>query len=165
MHQRSGEVRRRAGERPPARRRAPRLPRGLRALPAAPRTVAVVIGAVMLYGAVVHVVDLALWGFRSRAWAPMWLNAFWNSLIVFDALSGVLLLKARRGGLYLTCLTMLADLASNLYAVYGVRHSGLGAGSIDVIVLLAFGLFVLATAPWLRGQLPTGARASEASTA
>ncbi|MFD9905734.1 hypothetical protein, partial [Streptomyces sp. NPDC059063] len=149
-------------EQPPARRRARRVPQpsvrprsshGLRALPPAPRAVVVVIGAVMLYGACVHVVELVLWGFRSRAWAPLWLNAFWNSLILFDSLSGALLLKARRGGLYLTCLTMLADLASNLYAVYGVRHSGLGTGAADVVALLAFGLFVFATAPWLHRHL------------
>ncbi|MGW8554508.1 hypothetical protein [Streptomyces tubercidicus] len=96
-----------------------------------------------------HLLGLVLWGFHSRPWAPLWLNGFWNSLIVFDALSGALLLKGRRSGLYLTCLTMLADLASNLYAVYGVRHSGLGADATDVVVLLAFGLFVFATAPWL----------------
>ncbi|MCI3927922.1 hypothetical protein [Streptomyces sp. AN091965] len=166
MGQRSDEARRRAGDSSPARRRAlypsspPRPPRGLRALPPAPRAVAVVIGAVMLYGACVHVVGLVLWGFRSRDWAPMWLNAFWNSLIVLDSLSGVLLLKARRDGLYLTCLTMLADLASNLYAVYGVRHSTLGAGTADVVLLLAFGLFVLATAPWLRRHLPAPSRGS-----
>lgn len=122
---------------------------GLRPLPPAPRAVAALIAAAMLYGACVHAVELVLWGFRSRIWAPLWLNGFWNSLIVFDALSGALLLKGCRSGLYLTCLTMLADLASNLYAVYGVRHSGLGAGAADVVVLLAFGLFVFTTAPWL----------------
>ncbi|WP_051856008.1 hypothetical protein [Streptomyces sp. NRRL B-1347] len=159
MHQTSGEqARRRAGGQPPARRRAPRLPRALRALPPAPRAAIVFIAAVMLYGACVHVVDLALWGFRSRTWAPTWLNAFWNSLIVLDSLSGALLLKARRSGLHLTCLTMLADLASNLYAVYGVRHTTLGTGAADVILLLAFGAFVLTTAPWLHRHLPARTR-------
>jgi hypothetical protein len=129
------------------------LPRGPRTLAPAPRAVVVLIAAAMLYGACVHLLELVLWGFRSRTWAPLWLNAFWNSLIVFDSISGALLLKGRRSGLYLTCLTMSVDLASNLYAVYGVRHSGLGAGAADVVVLLAFGLFVFATAPWLHGCL------------
>ncbi|MGG7569780.1 hypothetical protein [Streptomyces sirii] len=129
------------------------LPRGPRALPPAPRAVVTLIAAAMLYGACVHLAGLVLWGFCSRTWAPLWLNGFWNSLIVFDSLSGALLLKGRRSGLYLTCLTMFADLVSNLYAVYAVRHSGLGAGAADVVVLLAFGLFVFALAPWLHGCL------------
>ncbi|AOR36680.1 hypothetical protein BFF78_41540 [Streptomyces fodineus] len=107
----------------------------------------------MLYGACVHLIELLLWGFRSRTWAPLWLNGFWNSLIVLDTLSGALLLKGRRSGLYVTCLTTFADLASNLYAVYGVRHSSLGAGAADVVVLLAFGLIVFATAPWPHRRL------------
>ena len=126
---------------------------GLRTLPPAPRAVTAFVAAAMLYGACVHLIELILWGFRSRTWAPLWLNGWWNSLIVFDALSGALLLKGCRSGLYLTCLTMLADLTSNLYAVYGVRHSALGTGATDVVILLAFGLFVFATAPWLHRHL------------
>ncbi|WP_432922923.1 hypothetical protein ACQPZZ_25520 [Microbispora sp. CA-135349] len=106
----------------------------------------VAYGIGMFYGAVVHAVALAADGFISRPWAPLWLNAYWNGLLVLDALSGALLLRGSRRGLYLTCATLLTDLFANVYAAYVVSHSSL-ATAADVDVLVGFILFVLLTAP------------------
>ncbi|MEV5873018.1 hypothetical protein AB0L75_02100 [Streptomyces sp. NPDC052101] len=122
---------------------------GLRKLPRPARVAVLFMAAGMVYGALVHLVAVVQWGAYSRAWAPSWLNMFWNSLIVLDLLPAALLLRGRRLGLYAACLVMAADLASNLYAVYGVRSGDIGS-AYDVQLLLLFGLFVFTATPWLR---------------
>ncbi|MEU7022601.1 hypothetical protein ABZ990_18340 [Streptomyces sp. NPDC046203] len=107
----------------------------------------------LLIGTVTHVGDLLSHGlFPHASFAPKWLNLYWSALAVLDPLTAVLLLRGRRVGADLLVVVMATDLAANLYAVYGPLGSSVGEqGGLQR--LLAFGLFVFATAPWVRGGL------------
>ncbi|MFF3314399.1 hypothetical protein ACFYV5_02675 [Streptomyces sp. NPDC003035] len=70
----------------------------------------------------------------------------------------MLLLRGRVGGVDLACAIMVTDLAANAYAVHGLQGATL-QDAPGLQRLWVFGLFVLATAPWLRRRLsPAGAR-------
>ncbi|AEN10018.1 MULTISPECIES: hypothetical protein [unclassified Streptomyces] len=71
-----------------------------------------IIAAVLLFvGAFAHVTDLLSHGLHSYDWAPGWLNLYWSSLALFDALAGVLLIYGKRRGTDLACVIMATDLA------------------------------------------------------
>ncbi|GHA13002.1 hypothetical protein GCM10010329_39740 [Streptomyces spiroverticillatus] len=105
-------------------------------------------------GTVTHLTDLFVHGVRSHAvFAPYWLDVYWTSLTLFDPLAlALVVLGAVRGrstaGVWLVCAVMVTDLAANAYAVYVLLHSGV-QDSPGLQRLLAFGLFVAVTAPWL----------------
>ncbi|MER5357987.1 hypothetical protein [Streptomyces sp. NPDC002785] len=103
-------------------------------------------------GVVSHVADLVQNGLRPYLWAPDWLNLFWSSLAVFDALAALLLLCGKRAGVDLTCAIMTADLAANWYAVHCILHSGFLAAP-GLQRLAAFTAFVFVSGPCLRPRL------------
>ncbi|MGF1341566.1 hypothetical protein ACQSMD_15820 [Streptomyces flavovirens] len=112
-----------------------------------------IIAAVLLFvGAFAHVTDLLSHGLHSYDWAPGWLNLYWSSLALFDALAGVLLIYGKRRGTDLACVIMATDLAANWYAVYGIQHSNLAAEP-GLQRLAVFAALVLGTAPFIRRHL------------
>ncbi|MEU7298363.1 hypothetical protein AB0A76_35125 [Streptomyces exfoliatus] len=112
-----------------------------------------VIAAVLLFvGASSHVTDLLSHGLHPYGWAPGWLNLYWSSLALFDALAAMLLVRGERRGIDLACGIMATDLAANWYAVYGIQHSTLAAQP-GLQRLTAFAALVLGTAPFIRRHL------------
>ncbi|GGM54447.1 hypothetical protein ACFFX1_50960 [Dactylosporangium sucinum] len=104
--------------------------------------------AVLTYGGVVHVVQLATGGWPPYGWAPPWLAAYFVSLTLFDPLAAVLLLAARRAGVVLAATVLVTDAAANGWATYVLHTGGTTARVAQaVITLLAVGALV--TAPWL----------------
>jgi hypothetical protein len=86
-----------------------------------PRSVLLVVAvqvAVLSYGGVVHVVQLAVGGWPPYGWAPIWLAVYFTSLTLFDPLAAALLWARRATGLYLGILVLATDAAANGYAVY-----------------------------------------------
>ncbi|MET9956890.1 hypothetical protein ABZ135_35815 [Streptomyces sp. NPDC006339] len=117
---------------------------------AAVRLVLAVWVAGLLVGTVAHLGDLVAEGpFAHREFAPAWLDLYWSSLAVVDPLAAVLLLRGRRVGVDLLLAVLATDLAANAYAVL-VLLDGRPTESGGLGRLLAFGLFVLVTAPWVR---------------
>ncbi|MFF5971026.1 hypothetical protein ACFY7C_05805 [Streptomyces sp. NPDC012769] len=117
---------------------------------AAVRLVVAVWVAGLLVGTVTHLGDLLTEGpFAHREFAPAWLDLYWSSLAVVDPLAAVLLLRGRRVGVDLLLAVLATDLAADAYAVL-VLLDGSPAGTGGLGRVLAFGLFVLVTAPWVR---------------
>ena len=111
--------------------------------------------AVLVYGTVVHVVQLLVGGWDPYPTVPGWLAVYFVSLTVLDPLAAVLLLLRRRAGLLLSCAVLVTDAAANGYANYALDASvGLTAGRVGhaVITLLALALLVATPRlwPWLR---------------
>ncbi|WP_335935271.1 hypothetical protein [Streptomyces sp. PTD5-9] len=112
-----------------------------------------VIAAVLLFvGAFAHVTDLLSHGLHPYDWAPGWLNLYWSSLALFDALVAVLLIQGKRRGTDLACVIMATDLAANWYADYGIQHSNIAAQP-GLQRLAVFAALVLGTAPFIRRHL------------
>lgn len=112
-----------------------------------------VIAAVLLFvGSAAHVADFLSHGLHPYRWAPGWLNLYWSSLALFDALAAVLLIRGKRRGTDLACAIMATDLAANWYAVYGIQHSNLAAQP-GLQRLTVFAALVLGTAPFIRRHL------------
>ncbi|MEU0837561.1 hypothetical protein [Streptomyces sp. NPDC005969] len=111
------------------------------------------VAAVLLFvGASAHVTDLLSDGLHPYDWAPGWLNLYWSSLALFDALAAVFLIRGKRRGTDLACVIMATDLAANWYAVYGIQHSSLAAQP-GLQRLTVFATLVLGTAPFIRRHL------------
>ncbi|MFB9606757.1 hypothetical protein ACFFTQ_27730 [Streptomyces roseofulvus] len=115
-------------------------------------SVCVIAAALLFVGASAHVTDLLSRGLHPYGWAPEWLNLYWSSLALFDALAAVLLIRGKRRGTDLACAIMATDLAANWYAVYGIQHSSLTA-QLGLQRLTVFAAFVLGTAPFIRRHL------------
>ncbi|MGW1847422.1 hypothetical protein [Streptomyces sp. NPDC001966] len=114
---------------------------------------ACVIAAILLFvGASAHVTDLLSHGLHPYDWAPEWLNLYWSSLALFDALATVFLIRGKRRGIDLACVIMATDLAANWYAVYGIQHGSLAAQP-GLQPLTVFAVLVLGTAPFIRRYL------------
>jgi hypothetical protein len=118
----------------------------------APKTIRVVVGAqvaVLAYGGVVHVVQLATGGWPPYPWAPAWLALYFVALTVLDFLAAALLWARRTSGLYLSILILVTDAAANGYAVYGLPGAAeIARYSQAIISLLA--LAAVITAPRVR---------------
>jgi hypothetical protein len=111
------------------------------------------IAAILLaVGASAHVTDLFHHGLRPYAWAPGWLNLYWSSLALFDALAAVFLIKGKRRGADLACMIAVTDLAANGYAAYGIQDSGLAAQP-GLQRLTVFAVLVVGGAPFVRRHL------------
>lgn len=106
----------------------------------------------LFVGAFAHVTDVLSHGLHSYDWAPGWLNLYWSSLALFDALAAVLLIYGKRRGTDLACVIMATDLAANWYAVYSIQHSNLAAQP-GLQRLAVFAALVLGTAPFIRRHL------------
>ncbi|WP_405835049.1 MULTISPECIES: hypothetical protein [unclassified Streptomyces] len=118
---------------------------GMRYTPCRAVIAVCVIAAILLFvGASSHVTDLLSHGLHPYDWAPGWLNLYWSSLALFDALAAVFLIRGKRRGIDLACVIMATDLAANWYAVYGIQHSSL-ADQPGLQRLTVFAALVLGT--------------------
>lgn len=121
-----------------------------------PRDVRWILGlqiAILCYGGVVHIVQLATGGWPPYAWAPGWLAAYFTALTLLDPLAAVLLWLRRRAGLFLSAFIFVTDAAANGYAVYGLgKAPALAVISQAVITAMAAGVLLTArrVRPWLR---------------
>jgi hypothetical protein len=115
------------------------------------RAVVWTLVAVLGYGTVVHVVQLAD-RFPPYPWAPGWLAAYFTALTVADPVAAALLWARRRVGLYLAVAVLVTDAAANAYAIYGL-DGGNTAGQIGQVVVSLIAVAAVATAPWIRPHL------------
>ena len=125
--------------------------------PAAPRwarIIAVTSAVALVYGTVVHLVQLAAGGLDPYPSVPDWLAAYFVSLTVLDPAAAVLLLLRRRSGLILSCAVLLtdadADAAANGYAKYVLDDAdGITLGRIGQAVITVLAVALTAAAPRL----------------
>lgn len=122
-------------------------------VPAAARWTAWAGAAVLGWGTLVHVEQLAVGGLDPYPLLPGWLAAYFVSLTVLDPLAGLLLAFRRRAGLVLGCAILLTDALANGYAVYGAITtpgllSRIGQACVSVLAVA-----LLAAAPWLNRWL------------
>lgn len=132
-----------------------------RGVPRRIRLVAAVLVAVLSYGGVVHVVQLATGGWPPYQWAPTWLAIYFTSLTFLDPLAASLLWARRTIGLYLGSLVLVTDAAANGYAVYrlsGATATARISQAIISLLALATVITVPRLLPWmLKGRPHTGA--------
>jgi hypothetical protein len=121
-----------------------------RRVPRSIRMIVLAEAAVLLYGGVVHVVQLAA-GDR-YGWAPTWLAIYFMALTVVDPLAAVLLLLRRRAGLYFGVAVLVTDAAANGYAVYGLSY-GPAVAAVGQAIISVLALAMLVTAPMVRPWL------------
>jgi len=97
-----------------------------------------------LVGTTTHVIDLVAGGTTVYAGFPDGVRVFWVSLTVLDPLAVVLIVLRWRAAVVLAIAIMVADVAVNsvMVATHGLPVFGL-------VNQIAFGIFVLATAPLL----------------
>lgn len=69
-------------------------------------------------GAATHIHHNAVFGIFPYSFAPVWMNAYWTLLGLFDLLVVYLLIYKLRAGLILGLLIMFSDVAINSYAYY-----------------------------------------------
>jgi hypothetical protein len=118
-------------------------------VPRTARLVAAVELAVLAYGTVVHLVQLAGGGLRPYPWAPAWLAAYFVSLTLLDPLAAALVWLRRAAGPYLAAAVLVTDAAANGYAVYAVPGAGL-AQRVSQAVITALAVAAVAVIPFLR---------------
>lgn len=81
-------------------------------------------------------------------------NAFWNALVLLDAVTVALLLRRDpRGGVAMAAAVMIADVAANVYAW---QVMGFDWFAIGVVVQAAFLGFILGAAPLVWFSAATG---------
>lgn len=71
-------------------------------------------------GGTTHVIDIVRGGWLPYSGVPLPLNAFWTSLAIVDFAAVFLLWRHLNAGLILTAVIMVADVAINSYATYGL---------------------------------------------
>ncbi|MEW2330728.1 hypothetical protein AB0880_23300 [Micromonospora chersina] len=120
-----------------------------RGIPPNIRLVVTVEVAVLSYGGVVHLVQLATGGWPPYRWAPTWLAIYFTSLTLLDPLAASLLWARRTIGLYLGILILVTDAAANGYAVYGLSGATATARISQAIISL-LALAAVTTAPRVR---------------
>jgi len=119
-----------------------------------PRTVCAIAWAqvaVLAYGTVVHVVQLA-GGFPPYPWAPVWLATYFTALTLADPVAAALLWARRRVGLYLAIAVFVTDAAANGYALH-ILGGGAPAAPVGLAVVSLIAITSVATAPRLRPYL------------
>jgi hypothetical protein len=120
-----------------------------RGIPPNIRLVVAVEVAVLSYGGVVHLVQLAIGGWPPYRWAPTWLAIYFTSLTLLDPLAASLLWARRTIGLYVGILILVTDAAPNGYAVYGLSGATATARISQAIISL-LALAAVTTAPRVR---------------
>lgn len=116
------------------------------------RARAVLAVYILAFGAAAcfHALDLIRWGLFPYRFAPWPMNVFWTSLTLLDPLAIALLVTGRRRtGLVLASAIMIADVAVNSFAHFGLGYSDF---TISLLLQTAFLGFVLGSLPFLWRQ-------------
>lgn len=104
----------------------------------------------LLYGAAVHVVQIAAAGGEPYPGLPGWLLLYFVSLTVLDPFAAVLLLLRWRSGVVLAVAVLVTDAVANALANYTFdQTAGLTAGRLGQAVITLLALASLAVAPSL----------------
>ena len=98
-----------------------------------------------LVGTITHVLDIVFGGMNVYAAFPAGVRIFWVSLVVLDPAVVLLLVLRRRTGVILGVLVMISDVIVNS----AVAQATGGLSSFGLVSQIAFGLFVIVTAPLL----------------
>jgi hypothetical protein len=126
------------------------LPTAWAGLPAWARWVLAVYVVGFTDGTAAHVRDLARAGFHAYAGFPYaGLRVFFFCLVVLDPLVAVLCAFVRPAGSWLAAVVMVLDVAANTAGNWSrVRNDPVWLVSpAGLLILIVFGVFVLATAP------------------
>ena len=130
------------------------------------RVIAALMVAVLAYGTIVHIVQLVAGWPRPYPWAPAWLEAYFISLTLADALAAILTAARRLRGLQLAVLVLVTDAIANGYAVYGLGPpSAVAQVGQAVVSLLAIASLIAypLIRPYLRPAQPPRASAGGVS--
>ena len=124
------------------------------------RVAAAVVVLVVLYGTVVHVVQLVAAGGDPYPDLPGWLRASFVSLTLLDPLTAGLLLLRRRSGVVLAVAVLVSDAVANGWANHALDSaSGVTAGRVGQAVVTLLALALLAVTPLLwRATAPLSPR-------
>ncbi len=99
------------------------------------------------WGTLTHAVDWWRFGWWPYRFGPPLANAFWNALVLLDAVTVALLLRRdARGGVVMAAAVMIADVTANVYAW---QVLGLERFAIGVAFQAVFLGYVLGAAPLL----------------
>lgn len=104
------------------------------------RLILIILSLCLAAGGATHVLDIVNGGWLPYKSVPLALNAFWTSLALLDFVAVLLLWASRKAGIALTTAIMLADVAINSYATYGL---GLGVSFLPLQAQTLFLGFVL----------------------
>ncbi|OLE23031.1 MAG: hypothetical protein AUG49_17315 [Catenulispora sp. 13_1_20CM_3_70_7] len=99
-------------------------------------------------GCCVHAYYLATGGVHAYRGAPIAIQTLLHSLLIFDALVAVLIIRASPLGPPLAAAVMVADLLANWWVLAGdvMRHPLHYLVPVGLLPITLFGLFVLVTA-------------------
>ena len=122
-------------------------------LPLWARCALVVYAAGFTEGSVTHIRQLTQGGWHTYGYAPVVLQAFFVSLVLLDPLVIALTGLARRAGVWLAAVVMVADMSANWYANRANPSPSRPASGL--LFLTIFGAFVLITAIPLQRRLVT----------
>ncbi|MBW6522995.1 hypothetical protein KZ810_05750 [Sphingomonas sp. RHCKR47] len=99
------------------------------------------------WGTLTHAIDWWRFGWWPYRFGPPLANAFWNALVLLDAVTVALLMRhIARGGVAMAAAVMIADVTANIYAW---QVLGFERFAISVAFQAAFLGYVLGTAPLL----------------
>jgi hypothetical protein len=98
-----------------------------------------------LVGTTTHTLDILTGGTAVYAAFPLGVRIFWISLVLLDPAVVLLLLLRQRVGVVSGVLVMVSDLVVNLAVALGIG----GLSIFGLVSQIAFGLFVIVTAPFL----------------
>lgn len=111
------------------------------------RLVLAIYSVCFAIGAFNHARDFLAYGWRPYAWAPVPLEMFWSSLIIFDCLAVMLLgLRIRKHGLILAAVIMTLDVTANTYALVVLNIPAFG---VAVVLQATFLGFVIGSIPFV----------------
>jgi hypothetical protein len=91
---------------------------------------------VLLYGGLVHLIQITLADGPPYRWAPAWLAIYFTLLTVFDPLAAWLLVRRQVTGLYLAAFVLLSDATANAHATYWLPRSTATARVAQAVISL-----------------------------
>lgn len=125
------------------------------------RSAVAVLVLLLLYGTVVHVVQLLVAAGHPYPGLPLWLRLYFVSLTGLDLCAAVLLLLRRRAGVALAVVVLVSDAAANALANYAFDDAGgVTAGRVGqaVITVVALSAAIIAPTLWRATAGPGQAR-------
>lgn len=114
------------------------------------RLVAAAAVVVLVYGTVVHLVQLISSGFHPYPELPGWLRGYFISLTILDPLAAGLLALRTRAGVVLSVVVLVSDAAANGWANYALDPAdGATAGRVGHAVITLLAVAACAAGPYL----------------